>query len=143
MMLARRNDNTNWMSNWFDDFFFGGWLPRVDSTATAVNVKETGKTYEMEVASPGLKKEFCKVHLNEDGNLVVRLENTATQKEENKKEHYLRREFSYSNFAQSYLLPKDVDKDNISARVEDGILHITMPKLSKEETAIERTIDIA
>ncbi len=143
MMLARRNNNTNWMSNLFDDFFYGGWMPKMDSTAPAVNVKETDSTYEMEIASPGLKKEFCHINLNEEGNLVVRLEGKYEHKEEDKKEHYLRREFSYSNYEQSYLLPKDVNKENISARVEDGILHIDMPKVAKEATKIERTIDIA
>ncbi len=143
MMLARRNNNVNWMSNLFDDFFDGGWMPRIDTTAPAVNVKETEKAYEMEVASPGLKKEFCRVNLNEEGNLVVRLESKFEHKDENKKEHYLRREFSYSNFEQSYLLPKDVDKDGISAHVEDGILHIAMPKVAKDAGKIERTIDVA
>lgn len=143
MMLARRNNNVNWMSNLFDDFFDGGWMPRIDTTAPAVNVKETENAYEMEVASPGLKKDFCRVNLNEEGNLVVRLEGKFEHKDENKKEHYLRREFSYSNFEQSYLLPKDVDKDNISARVEDGILHITMPKVTKSADKVERAIDIA
>ncbi len=142
-MLARRNNNVNWMSNLFDDFFYGGWMPKMDSTAPAVNVKENEKAYEMEVASPGLKKEFCRVNLNEEGNLVVRLENKFEHKEDNEKEHYLRREFSYSNYEQSYLLPKDVDKDNISAHVEDGILHVNMPKIAKEAAKIERTIDIA
>ncbi|MCD8288829.1 MAG: Hsp20 family protein [Prevotella sp.] len=131
------------MSNLFDDFFDGGWMPRIDTTAPAVNVKETENAYEMEVASPGLKKDFCRVNLNEEGNLVVRLEGKFEHKDENKKEHYLRREFSYSNFEQSYLLPKDVDKDNISARVEDGILHIAMPKVTKSADKVERAIDIA
>ncbi len=141
-MLARRNNNVNWMSNLFDDFFYGGWLPKMDSTAPAVNVKETDQAYEMEIASPGLKKEFCRVNLNEEGNLVVRLENKFEHKDDNKKEHYLRREFSYSNYEQSYLLPEDVDKDNISARVEDGILRVSMPKIAKEAAKIERAINI-
>ncbi len=142
-MLARRNNNANWMSNLFDDFFYGGWLPKMDSTAPAVNVKETENAYEMEIASPGLKKEYCRVNLNEEGNLVVRLEGKSEHKEEDKKEHYLRREFSYTNYEQSYLLPKDVNKDDISARVEDGILHVSMPKVAKEVAKIERTINIA
>ncbi len=143
MMLARRNNNSNWMSNLFDEFFDGGWMPRVDMTAPAVNVKESEKMYEMEVAAPGLKKEYCRVNIDENGNLSVKLEGKFEHKEENKNEHYLRREFSYGNYEQSYLLPKDVDKDAISARVEDGILHIELPKVVKEAKKIERTIDIA
>ncbi len=143
MMLARRNNNSNWMSSLFDEFFDGGWMPRVDMTAPAVNVKENDKMYEMEVAAPGLKKEYCRVNIDENGNLSVKLEGKFEHKEENKSEHYLRREFSYGNYEQSYLLPKDVDKDAITARVEDGILHIDLPKVVKEVKKIERNIDIA
>ncbi len=143
MMLARRNNSNDWMTNLFNDFFDGGWMPKIDTTAPAVNVKETEKSYEMEVASPGLKKEFCRVNLNEEGNLVVQIEGKFEHKEENKKEHYLRREFSFSNYSQSYVLPKDVDKEKISAKVEDGILYVTLPKIEKQVTKIERTIDIA
>ncbi len=143
MMLARRNNNSNWMSSLFDEFFDGGWMPRVDMTAPAVNVKENDKMYEMEVAAPGLKKEYCRVNIDENGNLSVKLEGKFEHKEENKNEHYLRREFSYGNYEQSYLLPKDVDKDAITARVEDGILHIDLPKVVKEVKKIERNIDIA
>ena len=65
-------------------------------------------------------------------------------KDENKKEHYLRREFSCSNYQQTYALPDDVVKEHIAAKVDNGVLTITMPKLTKaEEKQIQRTIDIA
>ncbi len=145
-MLARRNNNVNWMSNLFNDFFDGGWMPRMDSTAPAVNVKEDENRYEMDIAAPGLKKEFFRVDIDDNGNLSVKLENKFEHREEEKnektKERYLRREFSYTNYEQSYLLPKNVDKDNITARVEDGILHIELPKIQEEQKRIGRTIDI-
>ena len=94
----------------------------------------------MEVAAPGIKKEFCRVGINDEGNLTVAIENKAEHKHEDKHHHYLRREFSYSNYEQSYTLPDDVAKDEISAKVEDGILTVTMPKVEqkkKETKAIE------
>ena len=63
----------------------------------------------MEVAAPGIKKEYCRVSLNEDGNLSIAIENKMEHKEEDKKQHYLRREFSYTNYQQNYTLPDDVD----------------------------------
>ena len=132
MLLARRNDN-NWMSNFFNDFFDTDMMPRMNATAPAVNVKETEKGYTMEIAAPGLKKEYCRVSLDNEGNLNVKMEDKFEHKEEDKKEHYLRREFNYSNYEQSYVLPDDVDKEKISAKVENGILNIELPKINKEE----------
>ena len=108
MLLAKRNDN-NWMSNFFNDFFDTDMMPRMNATAPAVNVKESDKGYVMEIAAPGLKKEYCRVSLDKDG-----------------------REFNYSNYEQTYVLPEDVDKEKISAKVENGILTIDLPKMSKE-----------
>ena len=135
MLLAERNDN-NWMSNFFNDFFDTDMMPRMNATAPAVNVKESDKGYVMEIAAPGLKKEYCRVSLDKDGNLNLKIEDKFEHKEEDKaedkKEHYLRREFNYSNYEQTYVLPEDVDKEKISAKVENGILTIDLPKMSKE-----------
>ena len=132
----------SWFPTVFEDFLNNDFMPRANTTAPAVNVKEDEKAYTMEVAAPGIKKEFCRININEDGNLCVAIENKMEHKEENKKHHYLRREFSYSNYEQNYTLPDDVDKDNISAKVEDGILTVTLPKFQKEEKKVSRAIDI-
>lgn len=135
MLLAKRNDN-NWMSNFFNDFFDTDMMSRMNATAPAVNVKESDKGYVMEIAAPGLKKEYCRVSLDKDGNLNLKIEDKFEHKEEDKaedkKEHYLRREFNYSNYEQTYVLPEDVDKEKISAKVENGILTVDLPKMSKE-----------
>ena len=146
-MLYPVLNSNNWLSNAFDDFFNTDWMPRMNSTAPAVNVKENKDEYEMQLAAPGLKKEYCRVSIDDEGNLNVKIENKFENKEENKKdekkEHYLRREFSYSNYEQSYTLPEDVEKEKISAKVEDGILNITLPKLAKEEEKkAQRKIEI-
>jgi HSP20 family protein len=124
------------MSNFFNDFFDTDMMPRMNATAPAVNVKESDKGYVMEIAAPGLKKEYCRVSLDKDGNLNLKIEDKFERKEEDKaedkKEHYLRREFNYSNYEQTYVLPEDVDKEKISAKVENGILTVDLPKMSKE-----------
>ena len=132
----------NWFPTVFDDFFNTDIVsnPR---TAPAVNVKVDENAYTMEVASPGLKKEFCRVSINDEGNLNIAIENKFEHKEEDKKEHYLRREFSYTNYQQAYTLPKDVQKDGITAKVENGILTVVLPKVKKEEVKVSRHIDIA
>ena len=141
-MLPILNTN-NWFPTVFDDFFNNDWMPRMKATAPAVNVKEDAKAYTMELAVPGIKKEFCRVNINADGNLEVAIENKLEHKEENKKEHFLRREFSYSNYQQTYVLPDDIEKDHIAAKVDNGVLTITLPKFTKEEVKqIQRQINI-
>ena len=141
-MLPVLNSNS-WFPTVFDDFFNSDWMPRMKATAPAVNVKEDAKAYTMEVAVPGMRKEFCRVNINADGNLDIAIENKMEHKEEDKKQHYLRREFSYSNYQQTYVLPEDIEKDNISAKVDNGVLTITMPKVCREEVRkIQRQIDI-
>ena len=132
----------SWFPTVFDEFMNTGLNHTAAATAPAVNVKESDEAYTMEVAAPGLKKEFCRVHINDEGNLSVAIENKMEHKEEDKKQHYLRREFSYTNYQQSYTLPDDVDRDAISAKVEDGILTVTLPKLKKEEVKVSRQITI-
>ncbi len=134
--------NNDWFPTMFDDFFNNGFMPRANSTAPAVNVKETDKEYTMELAAPGIKKEYCRVGINDEGFLTVAIENKQEHKHEDKNHHYLRREFSYSNYEQNYTLPDDVQKDNISAKVEDGILTITMPKTAPKEK-VTKSIEIS
>ena len=117
-------------------------MPRANSTAPAVNVKETDKSYVMELAAPGIKKEYCRIAINDEGNLTIAIENKQEHKHEEKHHHYLRREFSYSNYEQNYVLPDDVVKEQISAKVEDGILTITMPKTEPKEK-VTKAIEVS
>ena len=133
----------SWMPTLFEDFLNTDLMPRANSTAPAVNVKESEDAYTMELAAPGIKKEYCRVNINEDGNLAIAIENKVEHKHEDKKHHYLRREFSYSNYEQSYTLPDDVERDKISAKVEDGILTVTMPRMAKEEKKLSKAIEVS
>ena len=132
----------NWMPTLFEDFLNTDLMPRTGSTAPAVNVKESETAYTMELAAPGIKKEYCRVNIDDNGNLSIAIENKCEHKNEDKKHHYLRREFSYSNYEQSYTLPDDVERDKISAKVEDGILTVTMPKTVKEEKKLSKAIEV-
>ena len=132
----------SWFPTVFEDFLNNDFMPRANTTAPAVNVRVDDKAYTMEVAAPGIKKEFCRVSINDEGNLSVAIENKVEHKEEEKKHHYLRREFSYTNYEQAYTLPEDVDKDHIEAKVENGILTVTLPRMQKEVKKLGRTINI-
>ena len=140
MLLARRN--SNWLPDVFNDFFDTDFLPKVsnNTTAPAINVIEKKDEYDVEVAAPGMTKEDFKVSLDEDRNLVVELDKKVEKTEENKDcGHYLRREFSYTKFHQTLLLPDDVNRDTISATVENGVLKVVLPKIQPQDMKKERT----
>lgn len=141
MLLARRN--SNWLPDVFNDFFDTDFLPKVNTntTAPAINVIEKKDEYDVELAAPGMTKEDFKVSLDEDRNLVVELDKEVEKTEENKETgHYLRREFSYTKFHQTLLLPDDVNREAISATVENGVLKVVLPKLQPQEMKKERTM---
>lgn len=141
MMPVRRTQN--WLPNIFNDFFDNDWMVKANATAPAINVFETEKEYKVELAAPGMTKEDFNVHIDEENNLVISMEKKTENKEEKKEGRYLRREFSYSKFQQTMILPDDVDKEKISAQVENGVLNIDLPKFSEQEKEkAKRFIDV-
>lgn len=91
-----------------------------------INVVESDKDYKVEVAVLIVKKEDCKIRLNDDI-MTISVEKEQKPEDENAK-HYLRQEFSYSKFEQSFTLPEDVNQKEIRAEVKDGVLNISLPK---------------
>lgn len=139
MMPIRRNETSNWMPSIFSDFFDNDWMfNRMKSTSPAVNVIENENDYKIEVAAPGMTKEDFHVQLNDDNQLVISMEKKNENTDNDKK--YLRREFSYSKFQQALILPEDVEKEQISASVNDGVLTISLPKKQQEERKQENRI---
>jgi HSP20 family protein len=136
--------SNNWIPAVFNDLFYNDMMPKANCTAPAINVKESDKAYTVELAAPGMNKQDFNVHINDEGNLVVKMEHKEEHnEEENKNVRYLRREFSYSKYEQTLILPDDVKKDAISAKVEDGVLTVELPKVVEEKVKLSRQIEIA
>lgn len=135
--VSKRYNNQNWLPNIFSDFFDNDWMVRTNATAPAINVLENEKSYDIELAAPGMTKDDFKVSLDDNGDLVINMEKKEETKDENNEEkkygHYLRREFSYSKFQQIMALPDDVEREKISASVVNGVLKVNIPKLQKQE----------
>ena len=149
-MLTVRKNNV-WFPDFFNDLLDAALTPaKAKTAAPAINVSENDKEYKVEVAAPGMGKDDFDIELNEENNLVIKLEKKVEKKEEApegvQKENnyrYLRREFSYEKYQQTLILPDDVDKEQINATVEHGILTICLPKEQpKVEPKISRKIDI-
>jgi len=138
--MMRRN--AAWLPSVFNDFFDTDFMPKANATAPAINVKESDKNYLVELAAPGMTKEDFNVHINDEGNLIIKMESKHEKKEEDKSMRYLRREFSYTSYEQTLILPDDVKKDAISARVENGVLTVELPKIVEEKVKVSRQIEI-
>ena len=139
MLPTRRSQN--WLPGIFNDFFGNEWMEK--STSPAINTIENDKEYKVELAAPGLTKEDFNVRVTEENQLVVTMEKKQEQKDEQQDGRYLRREFSYSKYQQTLLLPDNVEQDKITASVQHGVLNILIPKVAPEaEKPQERSIEI-
>ena len=133
MPVMRSN---SWIPSVFNDLFDADFMPRANATAPAINVKESDKAYTVELAAPGMKKEDFNVHINDEGNLIIKMES------KNENVRYLRREFSYTKYEQTLILPDDVNKEQIAAKVENGVLTVDLPKIVEEKVKVSRQISI-
>jgi len=131
--------NGNWLSDFFDNnrFFDSDWLK--NQTLPAVNVKETDKNFELELAAPGLSKKDFKVTAD-DGVLTISSENKEEQ--EKKEKDYTRREFSYSSFSRSFVLPENANADDVKASYEDGVLRLQISKKMVAQTKAAKAIEV-
>ena len=124
------------MMDWTDSNFAG-----TNSTLPAVNVKETEDDYRIEVAAPGMKKEDFKVNF-ENSRLTISSEFKDESEDKNGK--YTRREYRYQSFQRSFTIPENaVMEEKISAKYNDGILHLTLPKREEIKPKPAREIKIS
>ncbi len=130
MLVTRRNQD--FMPTLFNELM--NWNDTTYSTPR-MNIMETKDNYKLELCIPGLTKEDVKLSIDADGNLVIEMvkENKSEKKENKEEMRYLRHEFSVEHFRQTVMLPEDIHKEQISAKVENGILDIIIPKVTVEE----------
>ncbi len=129
-------------SNLFDEFFKPGYTPqsRAFHKVPAVNVKEDERSYQIDIAAPGLSKEDFNVALEND---VLSISAESKKEEEQTETNYTRKEFAYSEFRRTFSLPENkVDVDAVSANYRDGVLSITLPKLEVGTKDAKREIEI-
>jgi len=143
--------NSNWLSfpMLFDDglsrdiFNWGNRnFSNTNTTIPAVNIRETGEDFEVEVAAPGMEKKDFKIELN--GNILTISSQKSDYREAGENETYTRREFSYQSFQRSFNLQKEVmDVEKIRAKYENGLLHLTIPKKEEAKQKPARLIQIS
>ena len=138
MMPSLINELLDW-NNWNTNH-----MSEVNGAMPKMNVTETDEDYELRLCVPGLSKEDLNLSVDAENNLVIEMVQKEEKKEHDKKERrWLRREFSEMQFKQLLSLPEGVKKEQISAKVEHGILTIVLPKVTeKEKAALAQRIEI-
>lgn len=144
-MLTRRNNNGLTTYNPFqelDNFernFFGDFFPRFDRSSLAsfkTDITDEGDSYKIEADLPGFKKED--IHLDVSDNiLTLSAERHSEHEDKEKNSKYLRCERSYGSYSRSFDL-SDVKSEDITAKYEDGVLTLNLPKKTKEVPASRR-----
>lgn len=105
----------------------------------SVNIMEQEDKFTIEVAAPGLEKSDFDLQVNEN-NITISAQKEL--KNEEKGEKFTRREFNFSSFSRTFSLPEHVDADNISAKYDNGVLMIDIPKLEREKIENVKRIEI-
>lgn len=102
-----------------------------------LNIREKADAFEVEVAAPGLKKEYF--HLEVE-NQTLKISAELPQENENKEEKYTTKEFQVRAFERHLKLSQMIDTENISATYLDGILLVRLAKKSPEQNKNLRSI---
>ena len=138
--------------NLFDDFFGDDWMrfpvwsgrdPLYGKHAKNLmktDVRETEHTYEVDVDLPGFKKDEIKLDLK-DGYLTISAAKGLDKDEKDKEGKYIRQE-RYAGACSRSFYVGDVETKDVSAKYEDGILKISLPKEAKKELPASSAIAI-
>jgi HSP20 family protein len=141
MNLIRRN--TDFFPAFFDDFFgkesFGNEMRW--ASQPAVNVIEKDKDFIVELAAPGMKKDDFHVQLD-DQMLTISYEKSEEKEDKDEDGRYTKREFNFTNFSRSFMLPKSVVKEGIVGKYKDGLLTLQIPKTEESKARLTRNIEI-
>lgn len=109
-------------------------------TIPSVNIAESDRSYHVEMAAPGLKKDDFIIKIDNDV-ITISCEKETETKEVNKE--FTRREYNFSSFSRSFNLPEKVDQDKIMATYSEGILKIDFQKKVGVENTSTRKIKVS
>ncbi|MDV7188260.1 Hsp20/alpha crystallin family protein [Lutibacter sp. TH_r2] len=127
----------------FDDFFKDWSLSNfsnTDTTLPAVNIRENDDEFIVEVAAPGMEKNDFKIDLD---NNVLTISSERTTENNEVKDDYTRKEYSYQSFKRSFNLPRDiVNQEKIDATYSNGELKIMIPKMEEAKPKPKKLIEV-
>ncbi|TDU40121.1 heat shock protein Hsp20 [Gelidibacter sediminis] len=142
----RSNASLPSFSSWVEDLFESGmgtgFMSNFNTgmTLPAVNIKENAEEFFLEIAVPGMKKSDFDIDVD---NKILSV--SSERKEDNTTEegNYTRREFGYASFKRTFTLPDSIESDHISAKYEDGILTVHLPKKEEAKEKPAKRINVS
>ena len=118
----------SFVDRFFNDEFVGGSLP---TFSPKVDIAESDKEFEIQLYVPGMKKGDFSIDLNED---QITISGERKFENENKEKNFHSVESYYGKFNRTFHLPDVVNREQVDASYQDGILVITLPKDEKKVT---------
>ena len=127
--LLNRHFDTYFPQNmYFDD---------TEKLSMPIEVTDKGKDFEIKAELPGIKKENLDIDIENDF-LNIKAKKIDETNEEN--ENYKHSEFNYGEFSRTIQFPEEIDIDKTEAKLEDGVLKITAPKIYKEKEKTKKLL---
>ena len=137
-LIPRLVPNKLYLDDVFDDFMF----PTVKDEFGKMkcDIYEKDGAYHLEMDVPGFDKKDVQIEIDDNDYLTITAEKSSENNEEDDDKNYIRKERNYGKYQRSFYVG-GIDKDNIQANFENGILKISMPK-KEEEKSSKKTIEI-
>ncbi|MDX9891451.1 MAG: Hsp20/alpha crystallin family protein [Bacteroidales bacterium] len=133
MSLVKRNEDYPMWPSIFNEFFGRNFLDftsrnfsATNTTLPSVNIMEDQDQFTVELAAPGFDKGDFKIEHN--NNVLTISSDKKVENEVKEGECFSRKEFSYQSFSRSFTIPDTIDDEKITAKYENGILKVILPK---------------
>lgn len=144
--VSDKRNHSSSFSTWVDSLFESGvgtgFLSNFNTgmTLPAVNIKENPEEFFLEIAVPGMKKSDFNIDVEHK---ILSISSENKEEHEQKEETYTRREFGYSSFKRTFTLPDTIESDKISAKYNDGILTVHLPKREEAKEKPAKRISVS
>jgi HSP20 family protein len=121
------NTMRNWMDRFWDESRFGaqGWGEGDSGFGLALDVAENDDSYRVKASIPGINPDDLEITIN---NNVLTIQGQTNQEQEKQDERYHLRERRFGSFRRSIVLPSAVDREQVEATCENGVLTLRLPK---------------
>ena len=133
------NDEISSLLNRHFDSYFpeAAYWEEVEKYSMPVEIEDKGKNYIVKAELPGIKKENLDIDLDKN---YITINAKKEEKKEEEDKSYRKSEFKYGEFSRTVYFQEEVDTEKTEAKMENGILEITVPKLIKEKEAKKKLI---